>query len=71
MYLPFSSNYRILTDRIVFSPVFLVITLYLLSRLQGVSHGDAVQVGCPTCECCRGIDSRVSHRLVFHMGLSC
>jgi hypothetical protein len=35
---------RILTDRLLFSPLFLLVTLYLLSRLQGVPHADTVLV---------------------------
>lgn len=34
---------RLLTDRLVFAPGFLVITLYTLSRLQGVSQTNTVE----------------------------
>merc|ERR1739848_442813 len=34
---------RVLTDRLVFSPVFLLVTIYTLARLQGRSHQQAVE----------------------------
>merc|ERR1739838_678036 len=33
---------RVLTDRLIFSPAFLFLTIYLLGRLQGLSHKDAL-----------------------------
>jgi len=33
---------RVLTDRLVFSPCFLLLTLYVLSRLQGENHNAAM-----------------------------
>jgi len=32
---------RVLTDRLIFSPAFLLLTLYLLDRLKGSSHANA------------------------------
>merc|ERR1711971_1345605 len=32
---------RVLTDRLIFSPPFLLLTLYLLDRLKGSSHANA------------------------------
>ena len=35
--------FRVLTDRLVFNPVFLPLTLYVLGRLQGETHQDTTQ----------------------------
>jgi len=37
-------NIRVLVDRALFSPVFLTLTLYLLSRLQGENHQVALDI---------------------------
>ena len=34
---------RVLTDRLVFNPAFLALTLYVLGRLQGETHKDTTQ----------------------------
>jgi len=34
---------RVLTDRVIFNPVFLALTLYVLGRLQGQTHQDTTQ----------------------------
>lgn len=39
-----NSFLRVLTDRAVFSPTFLFLTLYLLSRLQGQSHKSSMDL---------------------------
>ena len=36
--------FRVLVDRALFSPMFLTLTLYLLSRLQGENHQVALDI---------------------------
>jgi len=38
-----TSLLKVLTDRLVFNPVFLPLTLYVLGRLQGETHQDTTQ----------------------------
>ena len=37
-----NSILKVLTDRLVFSPAFLFLTIYLLGRLQGLNHTEAM-----------------------------
>merc|ERR1712106_107095 len=37
-----NSILKVLTDRLVFSPAFLFLTIYLLGRLQGLTHTEAM-----------------------------
>jgi len=38
-----TSLLKVLTDRVIFNPAFIVLTLYVLGRLQGETHTDTTQ----------------------------